>query len=798
MKYLTAKSKNIFKKIIPFVVILVGTAIFFYPVFLENKIPLPVDALVGAHVPWTEMKWASYPTGVPIKNLEISDSFSQFYPWRSLAGEFWRKGQAPLWNPYMLSGIPFLATLHSAALYPFNVFYLFLPDVWAWTAIVVMQIFLSALFMYLFLRSIKLPVIPSLFGALTFCFSGYMVGWLEFATGSQAGLWLPLLLLFANKLWKNRTFLNLGVVAVIFFMLFTAGDFQVPLYSVGVYLLYAFFKYFRDKKGKSLVYLLAGLFTGLLLAALQLIPTLELYGRSIRTGDYYVQEYNYGLLDFKKITNFIWPDFYGNVVTGNYWGKYTYHEYIAFAGVCALLLALYSFLKKKTDEEKFIWLILLLSFLFLIPNPIALLPYKLHLPGLSTSLASRILFVSGFCLSVLSAYGLTKAMKDKFIGIRPTLLTLFTISLSVFILLIGYTKIGNLQDAQSVVNLKVAAKNIIPSLVVLFSLGIIVWLTRFKALVKYVPLIILMLAAAEMYRFAWKNTPFANKEFLFPDNPITEYLEKADKPLRIAGGIPTNLFIQYRLESVEGYEPLYPTIGGQWVSALDGGDINIPARRYGLLHNFRSNLLNYAGVDYIIDYKRGPFDDINIDGKFKSELLDKRFVPVVSFGRVTVFENLQSLPRVYLTNNYLIETDPAKIVKLLENNSRIVVLEKPPSGVTKGQSFNTTNIFYSQGLDKVTVTASSELDTILVLSESYAPGWRVYLDGKEAELLVANFAYRAVVFPKGVHKIEFIYQPKSFKIGKAVSLFVLILLSAILLHERFRKKRTKASRTGSS
>jgi len=798
MKYLTAKSKNIFKKIIPFIVILVGTAIFFYPVFLENKIPLPVDALVGAHVPWTEMKWSDYPAGVPIKNLEISDSFSQFYPWRSLAGEFWRKGQAPLWNPYMLSGIPFLATLHSAALYPLNFFYLFLPDAWAWTAIVIMQIFLSALFMFLFLRNIKIKILPSLFGALTFSLSGYMVGWLEFATGGQAGLWLPLLLLLENKLWAKKKIIYLLPIAAVFFMLFTAGDFQVPFYSVVIYFLFAIFKCIKKIDHKNLFRAFAGLLLGILLAAPQLLPTMELYGQSIRAKDSYVEEYNYGLLNFGKITNFIWPDFYGNVVTGNYWGKYTYHEYIAFVGVCALVFSLYSLIRKKTDNEKFFWYIFFLSLLFLIPNPISKLPYTLHLPGLSTSLASRLLFVSGFCLSILSAYGLAKAMKDKFIGIWPTLLTLFTLSLSVFILLIGYTKIANLQDAQTVVNLKVAAKNIIPSLIVLFSLGIIVWLTRFKALVKYVPLIILMLAAAEMYRFAWKNTPFANKEFLFPDNPIIEYLEKADKPLRIAGGIPTNLFMQYRLESVEGYEPLYPTIGGQWITALDGGDISIPARRYGLLHNFRSNLLNYAGVDYIIDYKRGPFDDINIDGKFKSELLDKRFVPVVSFGRVAVFKNLQSLPRVYLTNNYLIETDPAKIVKLLENNSRIVVLEKPPSGVTKGQSFNTTNIFYSQSLDKVTVTASSELDTILVLSESYAPGWRVYLDGKEAELLVANFAYRAVVFPKGVHKIEFIYQPKSFKIGKAVSLFVLILLSVILLNERFRKKRTKASRTGSS
>jgi len=542
------KSKNIFKKLLPLFFIVFGTLIFFYPVFLHNKIPLPVDALVGAHVPWTEMKWADYPTGVPIKNLEISDSFSQFYPWRSLVGEFWRKGQVPLWNPYMLSGIPFLATLHSAALYPLNFFYLFLSDAWAWTAIVVMQIFLSALFMFLFLRNIKLKILPSLFGALTFSLSGYMIGWLEFATGGQAGLWLPLLLLLENKLWEKKKIKFLLPIAAVFFMLFTAGDFQVPLYSVVIYLLFTLFKYFRERSYQSLFLSIAGLLLGILLAAPQLLPTIELNNQSIRVGDSYVEEYNYGLLDFNKLTNFIWPDFYGNVVTGNYWGKYTYHEYIAFVGVCALAFSLYSLCRKKSDDENFFWYLFFLSLLFLIPNPISKLPYTLHLPGLSTSFASRLLFVTGFCLSILSAYGLSKAIKNKFVDIWPTLLTLFTISLSVCIFLIGYTRFGNLQDAQLVINLKVAAKNIIPSLIVLFSLGIIVWLNRFKVLLKYIPVLILMLAASEMYRFAWKNMPFASKEFLYPTNPVINYLVGAEKPSRIAGGIPTNIFMQYKLE----------------------------------------------------------------------------------------------------------------------------------------------------------------------------------------------------------------------------------------------------------
>src|SRR3989344_4371111 len=62
--------------------------VFYFPVFFQNKVALPVDALVGAHLPWTEVNWPGYPTGVPIKNLEITDAISQFYPWRFFAANF--------------------------------------------------------------------------------------------------------------------------------------------------------------------------------------------------------------------------------------------------------------------------------------------------------------------------------------------------------------------------------------------------------------------------------------------------------------------------------------------------------------------------------------------------------------------------------------------------------------------------------------------------------------------------------------------------------------------------------------
>ena len=206
-----------------FVLTVLFCVVFYYPVVFQGKVALPADALVGAHVPWIENKWAAYPAGVPIKNLEITDSISQFYPWRALAGEFWRNLTAPLWNPYMLNGTPFLATLHSASLYPLNFVYLLLGDIDSWNFVVMTQTLLASTFMYLFLRKLALRAEACYLGSIAFAMSGYMLAWAEFATGPHAGLWLPLLLYFVLLLKEKN--LAVVVIPILFFFVFTAGDF---------------------------------------------------------------------------------------------------------------------------------------------------------------------------------------------------------------------------------------------------------------------------------------------------------------------------------------------------------------------------------------------------------------------------------------------------------------------------------------------------------------------------------------------------------------------------------------------
>ncbi len=91
----------------------------YYPFFLQGKVPFPGDVLVGAYYPWLDYKWG-FPAGVPVKNSLLSDSFSQFLPWKYLVIDQFKNGQFPLWNNYAYSGYPLLANYASSPFQPFH------------------------------------------------------------------------------------------------------------------------------------------------------------------------------------------------------------------------------------------------------------------------------------------------------------------------------------------------------------------------------------------------------------------------------------------------------------------------------------------------------------------------------------------------------------------------------------------------------------------------------------------------------------------------------------------------------
>src|SRR5204863_265039 len=69
----------------------------------------------------------------------------------------------------------------------------------------------------------------------------------------------------------------------------------------------------------------------------------------------------------------------------------------------------------------------------------------------------------------------------------------------------------------------------------------------------------------------------------------------------------------------------------------------------------------------------------------------------------------------------------------------------------------------------VDVEVSTMGRRLLVLTDTYYPGWRVTVDSKPAEMLRADLAFRAVVVEGGLHDVRFAYEPGSFRCGPSRS-----------------------------
>jgi hypothetical protein len=65
----------------------------------------------------------------------------------------------------------------------------------------------------------------------------------------------------------------------------------------------------------------------------------------------------------------------------------------------------------------------------------------------------------------------------------------------------------------------------------------------------------------------------------------------------------------------------------------------------------------------------------------------------------------------------------------------------------------------------VTIQAKLACDGMLVLADTFYPGWRATLDGSGVPIQEVDMALRGVLVPKGQHEIRFFYRPWSVYIG---------------------------------
>ncbi|HQY94076.1 hypothetical protein, partial [Caldilinea sp.] len=312
-----------------------------------------------------------------------------FYPYWEYVGATLRAGQLPFWNPYLFLGTPLLANPQAAVLYLLH-WPLFAAGGWGLS--VTKQIYWSAALHtwllgvggYALLRYWGFMTAPALLTGIVLAGSGFVGGLLGHINQLNGAAWLPWATLCLATVRSQRfvrpdgdvrtsisrmLFAGAGFAVLVALMLL-AGHTQtvfINLFALGVWIIWPWGRggdkergEDKEKKGKrrfsftlhpspfkrlflSLVPVLlvycGGIGIGALLAAPQLLPTLELSGLGLRSGGLSYAEASSFSLKPLALGWTLLPS-YGLANLSAIFDTPGYTEYVAYVGIIGLALAL--------------------------------------------------------------------------------------------------------------------------------------------------------------------------------------------------------------------------------------------------------------------------------------------------------------------------------------------------------------------------------------------------------------------------------------------------------------------------
>jgi len=757
----------------PAAVIIAAACAFCWPVF-AGRIMLPADMSL-LMLPWRELQDQF---GFTRPHNPMLDPIQQYLPWRIYAVESLRGGFIPLWNPYAFCGTPFLANLQSTLLYPLNALFLLTGARHGFGLSAILHLSLGGLFMFAFLRTLSLRPAAALFGALVLMFNGFTVAWLEYPTLSLwVFMWLPALLWCCEKSLRHPRSMWPVLTALVVGVQFLGGHLQMSAYVVIAFLLYALVRIIApaesNRRGWAIALPLLALALGLALAAAQILPTLELARHSGRVS----HAAGAATSTAFPLTHFILylaPNFFGNPADYNYWGSYrqpgilNFMETACYVGILPLFLAALSFSAKRTWRHWYFLALTIFALLVAIGSPLYLLLYWLA-PGFRELAGlGRVLCLAGFGLAGLAAIGL-----DDLMGAEKARRTRWVI--------IGAAAAALLVAAAAVAFGPFRAQ--LPASIgfdayllrqIAFALGLlaaaaVLLALRLRLRVGGPAFAVLVTAVlfVDLFAHGIAFNPFVDARMAYPETDTTRWLQEHADHQRVASlasdhldWMAHNSPMVFGLRDIHGSDSLRLRRSFELVSGPELDQAHYPPPD--------SPLLEALAVRYLMT---------------REEVGEEWHL--AWGGSAPVYENAEALPRAYVVSDFRVGPDE-DFVDLLAGGSpglrRVALvasggpsLPAPRMGAPPPDA---TARFITDAPDEVVIEAMLQEPGLLVLTDSYYPGWKARVYETEVPIARANYGFRAVALPPGKHVVTFSYEPATFRLGLFISLAAFALLAA--------------------
>ncbi|MEP7235486.1 MAG: YfhO family protein [Ignavibacteriota bacterium] len=707
------------------------------------------------------------------------DFVEQEFPFRTLAATSLAAGQIPQWNPYVFSGMPFIADIQIAFWYPMNMLQaLFVsgdhlsPVVMQW--FIIMHYFVAAAGMFFLVKSMfKTDDLSALFAAMVYAFSGYMTAQpMHQMIIYQLALFPFVVLLFLKGCdsWKHA--IGGGMVLGLMYL---AGHPQTSLFLsffLGLLALYEITYRVRGKGDQKFSAMIIGRMAVMLviaigLFAIEFLPSQELAALS-RRSEITFQNSVEGSLYYGHLLTLILPRLFGvtdamHEATVQYWhgSDYLSWETMCYIGILPLLLAIIAGFSDKRKYVAFFAGMSILAVLFALGDHFFIYKIFFQLPFFNKlRTPARMMMVFTFAMSALAGVGLSQAVrreiperaKNIIYGCAALFLIVWVATVTWIFTPLSFVTGAPADAARSFSwSAELAAFPLFATLVI----ALLLVRKKFAGL----PLAATVIAVTAIELFMYGRGLNASTE-----DPRQAY---ADQPALVE-----------QLKADQASEPSRASIRSPHVILLKRN-----AGAYDRIQLFE-------GYDPLVLQRSSPECSNN---DMQADLMNIKW-KVEERGRGADFvQRTTYLPRVKMYYKTAIHPDEeAKQVlrtdATFDYRNVILLEEKPALDIAAADSASRAQVTkYETNEIEAKVTTSE--NGMLFFSEVYYPAWHAYIDGKETKLYRAFTSLRAVEVPKGEHTVILKYESDAFKTGSMVTLATLGLSVAALGFFVFAKKK---------
>lgn len=769
-------------------------------------------------------------------------SFRSFDPFQDMAD---RKGEFPLWIPYIFSGMPAVMVSYGDRIWDvIGNIYLFLPGLFKSlfsgnnAASLATHYGVYGIGMYLLMRSKKFDRFVSFFTAFAAVFSTAVIVWMMIGHNSKivAFSMFPFIFMFIESIREKFSILKLAGLTVVLHIMFLSNHIQIIFYSGIAYIIYYLFEIIgrlikKEKINSVIISGLAlaiaggiafGMYADRYMTMLEYTPySTRGEGPILKTDDTNQSKDGGNSYDYatqwsfspQEIITFFVPNYYGfgqldyegpgtrgqSVKVRTYWGQKPFEDVSPYMGIAVLIFAFIGLILYR--QNVFVLFLaatsvfaLLLSFGYTWSPLYDLFYYNVPLFN-KFRVPSMVLLLVQFAVPILAGYGLQGMMNFRKTENGKKVINGLLIFSGLFLLIgIIYSAVMETSYIQTVADSRTGSR--LPAEIHQF-----IW----DAMISdwFQTAAILILSAVTVFLYVKKKINYAVFGvilglLLLIDMWRVGYrpLEVAEKPIKQDVFRQTDVvsFIKqdesiYRIADFAAQsqnKPAYfflQNVGGYSAAKLRIYQDLLDVADEGSTSIVTNPfLLNLLNTKYVITQQ--PMQ-IGMKPLFQSQVS----------GQV-VYQNPYMLPRTFFVDSVEVK-EGIEILKMMKegkfNPMQKAFVEEAIDDVEKPDSTAYSEMVEFDN-EYIKIEANASGNNFLFISEIYYPaGWKAYIDDQETEIIKTNFAFRGIIVPEGKHTIELKFKSPAFETGRTISIAGNILVFVMLILGIYLERKKKQS-----